>query len=111
LLGAIHLDRSAEHAETGIVDHELDLGIGGNERGGDLVTGIVLFEIAGNDDRRDATSGDDFIREHLEAVGPARNQSDAMRMRCEHAGQFGADSRRGTGYQRHALSHNAMLLK
>src|ERR1700716_248637 len=33
-----------------------------------------------------------------------------MAIRCENAGQFGAYSRRGTGNQRHTLSHDLMLL-
>src|SRR3979490_1565862 len=33
-----------------------------------------------------------------------------MAIRCETAGQFGAYSCRGTGNQRHTLSHDSMLL-
>ena len=34
-----------------------------------------------------------------------------MTFRRKHARQFGAYSRRGTGNQRHTLSHDSMLLK
>src|SRR3981189_3746596 len=33
-----------------------------------------------------------------------------MAVRCEHARQFGAYARRGTGNQRHTFSHDSMLL-
>ena len=54
LIGAVQLDGVAEQAEAGIVDDVLDLDAVGGQRRGDLVAGIGLFEIAGNDDRRRA---------------------------------------------------------
>jgi len=44
------------------------------------------------------------------AIRASRHQSYAMAVRCEHARQFGAYARRGTGNQRHTFSHDSMLL-
>ena len=78
LLGAVPLDRMAEHAEAGIVDDIFDLDAFGGKRGGNLVAGIGLFEIAGDDDRRAPPPGGDFARQRREAIGAARHQRQAM---------------------------------
>ena len=58
-----------------------------------------------------AACGDDFARQRFEAIGAPRHQGNPMTVRREHARQFGAYSRRGTGNQRHTISHDSMLLK
>ena len=111
LFGAVDLDRAAELAETRIVDDVLDLDARSGKCCGDLVAGIGLFEIAGNDDRRRAASGDDLARQLLEAIGAPRHQGNPMTVRREYARQFGAYARRGTGNQRHAISHDFIALE
>ncbi len=110
LLHAVQLDRIAEQTEAGIVDDVLDLDARGGQRRGDLVAGIGLFEIAWNHNRRRAAGGRDFTRQRRQAIRAPRHQSQAMAVRCENARQFGADARRGTGNQRHTLSHDSRLL-
>ena len=110
LLGAVQLDRVAEHAEARIVDDELDLHAFGRQGRGDLVAGVGLFEIADNHDRRSAAAGRDFVRQRRQAILASRRQSHAMASRCENARQLGAYARRGTGNQRHTLGHDSMLL-
>ena len=79
-------------------------------RSSDLVAGVGLFEIAGNHNRRGTASGGDFAGQCFQAIRASRHQSYAMAVRCEHARQFGAYARRGTGNQRHTFSHDSMLL-
>ena len=104
------LGRAAEQAEAGIVDDEFDLETGRGQRRRDPVAGIGLLEIAGNDDRRSAAGGDDFVRQRRQPVGAPRHQRHAMAIRRENARQLRADARRGAGNQRHTLGHESMLL-
>ena len=53
-----------------------------------------------------AACGDDFAGQRFEAIGAARRQGDPVAFRREYARQFDAYSRRGTGNQRHTLSHD-----
>ena len=110
LLGAVQFDRIAEQTEAGIVDDVLDLDACGGQRRGDLVAGIGLFEIAGNHDRRGAAGAVDFAGQRRQTIRAPRHQRDAMAVGCENARQFGAYARRGSGNQRHTLSHDSMLL-
>ena len=106
LLGAIALDRSAEHTEAGIVDDVFDLDAGGSQGRGNPVAGIGLREIAGNHDRRGAAGGHDFIRQRRQAIRAPRHQRHAMAVGSKNARQLGAYARRCTGNQRHTLSHD-----
>ena len=74
LLRAVELDRIAEQTEAGIVDDVLDLHAGGGQRRGDFVTGIGLFEIAWNHDRRRAAGGGDFARQRRQTIRAPRHQ-------------------------------------
>ncbi len=106
LIGAIALDSPAEHAEARIVDDVFNVGPHCSECLGDLVASVWLREVAGNDDRRGAARGHDFVRQGGQAIGAARHQGHAVTVRCKNARQLGAYARRCTGYQRHTLSHD-----
>jgi len=51
-------------------------------------------------------AGCDFVRQRAQAIRASRHQNHAMALRCENARQLSADSPRGTGNQRHTLSHD-----
>ena len=100
----------AEQTEPGIVDDKLDLHPCSGQGGGDLIAGIGLFEIAGDQDRGRTAGNADFGGQRRQAIRAARHQREAMAIGSENAGQFGTYSSRGTGNQRHTLSHDSILV-
>ncbi len=106
---AVHVDGESEHAEAGIVDQIFHFDTGALQRAFDGRAGIGLLEIAGNNDRRRAAGGDDLVRQRGEALGTARHQRQTVFVRGEDANHLGANSRRSTGNQRHALNHGNSL--
>ena len=101
----------AENAESSIVDDVFDLDVFLSERRGDPVAARGLFEVAGNENRALAAPRDDFARQRFEPLRAPRHQGDPMTVRREHPRQLRTYSSRGTGNQRHALSHDSKLLK
>ena len=89
----LDLDRPAEHAEPRIVDDILDIGAGGLERLLDAVTGIGLFEIAGNHDRCRSPGRRELAGQRGQTIGPARHQGDPVAIRRENPGEFRSYSR------------------
>jgi hypothetical protein len=78
LLCPIEFDCIAEQTESCIVDDELDLHIFRGQRVGNFVAGIGMFEVARDQNRRRAASGDDFARQAREAIPASVNQGQSM---------------------------------
>src|ERR1700754_2468258 len=101
----------AEHSEARIVDDIFDLDVSSSERRGNPVATVGLLQIARNDNRRRAACGNDLAGQRFEAIGAPRRQCNPVTFQRKQARQFDAYSRRGTGNQRHTISHGSMLLK
>src|SRR3954447_13889976 len=97
LLCPVELDRITEQAEPRIVDEVLDLHTFLNQRRGDFVAGLGVFEVARNQNRRGTASGDDFSSQGQEAIPAPADKGEPMAVRCENARKFRAYSRRRTG--------------
>ena len=111
LLVAVELDGATEQTEARIVDEEFDFNAFSGQRGGNLVAGVCLLEVARNHDWSARAFDGDFRGQYLQPVGASRHHRHAMAVGSKDTYQLSANPRRSTRNQRHTLGHSSRTLK
>ena len=89
----IELDGLTEQPEAGIVDEILDVHVCIGQPTCDFISRTVVFEIAGNKDRRLPAGGRDLACQGCQAIFAPRRQCHTMTVPRENTRKLGAYSR------------------